>query len=319
MTRRTFVRSSATGIAALSGLSLLPSCGEEAAGPAGSTSALPMRMLGKTGLVVSALAFGGGSQFLEVKTESEWRAMLETAVDSGINYFDTADTYGGGESERRYGAILPQFRSRIYVETKLRTRVPAQVRPNVEQSLLRLRMDYVDVLLIHGVEEEDTYGTIADGIYPEIARLKQDGLVRFIGLSVMTAAALGKQLIDNLDFDVAFLAMNPTQYGLTQTVTLPAAGSRGLGVLAMKVLRNIVGEYATARELLHYALDMPGVASVVVGHRSLSQLTENIGIVREHASLPAGQSLSHRMLERRLRPCAGPHILSWARPDYVDC
>ena len=89
--------------------------------------------------------------------------------------------------------------------------------------------------------------------------------------------------------------------------------------LAMKALRDIVGVYADARELLFYALDMPDVASVVVGHRSLSQLNENKAIVEEYASLPAGARLSLRHLERRLKPCAGPHVLSWARPDYVDC
>ena len=320
MTRREFIRNSATGIATLSGLHLLSSCQGDLTGRSQEDEDDPfMRSLGRTGLKVSMLSFGGGSQFLKNEGESEWKPLLERAVEYGINYFDTAYTYGDGESERRYGTVLSQVRRQIYIETKVRTRIAAEVRPTVEKSLDRLRTDYVDVLLIHGVEETDSYANIADEIYPEIAQLKKDGIARFIGLSVMSAASFGKRLIDSLDFDVAFIAMNPTQYGQTQEITLPAARQKDLGILAMKALRDIVDEYATAKELLFYVLDREGVASVVVGHQGMNELNENVAIVKEYVSLQRERSFNFQKLEERLEPYAGPHALSWANPHYEDC
>ena len=86
--RRTFIKNSALGAAAISGAGSLAAC----TGKPKAVAAMPMRLLGKTGLKVSCLAFGGGSNFAKNKN-GEWEPMLERAVELGINYFDTASEY----------------------------------------------------------------------------------------------------------------------------------------------------------------------------------------------------------------------------------
>jgi predicted aldo/keto reductase-like oxidoreductase len=189
-----------------------------------------------------------------------------------------------------------------------------------DRSLQRMRTDYVDVLLIHALVPSDEITVLETGVYRELRRLKEEGTARFIGFSSMDSAERSREAIEKLDFDVALLAMNPTGYGDFVTQALPAARARNVGVLAMKVMRDIVGESATPDELLRYALSQEGVASALIGHHGMSRLEENIGIVR---ALAAGAetgmaSLESQHLESRLAHLAGPHALCWACPGYVD-
>ncbi len=91
-----------------------------------------------------------------------------------------------------------------------------------------------------------------------------------------------------------------------------------MGVFAMKVMRNVVGENGvTARELMHYALDQDGVASAVIGHYGINFLVENASLVMEfQPSRVPGERWG--ALEKRLQPFAGPHKLRWAHPLYED-
>jgi predicted aldo/keto reductase-like oxidoreductase len=135
----------------------------------------------------------------------------------------------------------------------------------------------------------------------------------------MDSAERSREAIEELEFDVALLAMNPTRYGGFVTETLPAARSKNVGVLAMKVMRDIVGEAATPDELLRYALSQDGVASALIGHHGMTVLQENIEIVRAATAPDAGMGSAERgHLESRLAALAGPHALCWARTDYTD-
>src|SRR5260370_16410254 len=90
-----------------------------AANAATSPTSIPMRTLGKTGARVSILAFGSGSRFLAYKQEDQALAALNHALDLGINYIDTAASYGDGLSEQRVGKVLhPPRRARLYLTTK---------------------------------------------------------------------------------------------------------------------------------------------------------------------------------------------------------
>ena len=119
------------------------------------------------------------------------------------------------------------------------------------------------------------------------------------------------------DFDVALLAMNPTGYGNYAKVALPAARKKNTGVIAMKVMRNIVGVEATAKELFEYAWTQEGVASAIVGHFGIEPLQENIKLAQEYGKNELA-SIDRKELESRLAKLAGPHALCWARPGYID-
>jgi aryl-alcohol dehydrogenase-like predicted oxidoreductase len=315
MSRREFVQISAAGLAAASAGGAMGGCLKAASG-------LPTRTLSATGMEISLLAFGGGSQFL-LNEDGMWEPMLERAIELGVNYFDTASSYqweAGMSSEERYGEILSSIRDRVFIATKFDSRDPAGAMREFERSLQRLKTDYVDVLLIHSIVPADDIAALERGVYAEMRRLKEEGSVRFIGFSSMDSAERSREAIEKLEFDVALLAMNPTGYGGFVAETLPAARAKRMGVLAMKVMRDIVGEPATPDELLRYALSQEGVASALVGHHGMATLEQNIEIVRAlSATAAAGMAASERRrLESRLAALAGPHALCWACPGYSD-
>src|SRR5688572_3206656 len=116
------------------------------------------RILGRTGLAVSEVGFGGAGigHVWGATTDAECREAARRAVDLGINFFDTSPMYGGGRSEENLGQGLERLRDGVYIATKVRLQttddmadMTRAVRRSVEQSLRRLRTDHVDVLQIH--------------------------------------------------------------------------------------------------------------------------------------------------------------------------
>ena len=322
--RRKFIQNSAIGAAVVSTSGLISSC--SLFSDKDKEVKIPQRTLGKTGLKVSILAFGGGSQFLK-NNDGDWEEVLKKAVESGINLFDTAPSYtvssfGLGDSkslcgEERFGEILPAYRDKIILSTKLESRDPDEAKKVVETSLARMKTDYLDILMIHSIEPSDDVAKIEKGLYKEIVRLKESGIIKYIGFSSMDSAERSKDMLENLDFDVCMLAMNPTMYGDFTKTAFPAARKQNTGIIAMKVMRNIVGVEATAKELLEYAWTQEGVATAMVGHFGTEPLEENIKLAQEYGKNELAV-IDRQELETRLAKLAGPHALCWAQPGYRD-
>jgi uncharacterized protein len=323
--RRDFITASVKGAAVLSASGIL---GSEAFGVSSKPSVIPKRILGKTGMSVSILSFGGGSQFLK-NEDGVWEQLLQKAVDSGINFFDTAPEYTvsnyfkNGEvkkslgSEERYGEVLSPYRSKIYLVTKIDGRDPGLVKKSVEDSLKYMKTDYLDAILIHAVSDKDSVSEIEKGVYKEVVDLKNQGVAKFIGFSSMDSAERSRDLLENLDFDIAMLAINPTKYRNYAEIALPVAQKKGVGVVAIKVLRDIVGKDAKASELFKYVWGQNDVASAVVGHYGVKFLEENIKQAVKYGQL-SDTLIDRNELEERLASYAGPHALCWARPGYRD-
>jgi len=276
---------------------------------------LPKRPLGKTGMRITTLAFGGGSQFLKNK-DGKWEPLLEKAIAIGINYFDTHENYG---TEERFGEILPAHRDKLYIATKFDPRDEKGMMASFEQSLKRMKIDYVDVLMIHDLSGKDDVETLEKTVWKRMQRLKEEGAARFIGFSSMRSSDKSKEFIEKLAPDVALLALNPTKYRSYAEKVLAPAQRRGTGVLAMKVMRGIVGVNGnTPSDLLGYALSQNGVASAIVGHYGADVLQENMRVVSKLGSARTMSLRRRRGMEYRCRSLAGPHALCWARPDYHD-
>ncbi len=326
LSRRKFINDSSKAALALSVAGFTGSC--SLFNEKGEKYKIPRRKLGKTGLDVSILSFGAGTQFLQ-NNDGEWEKVLQEAVDADINLFDTAPSYlasrfwqtGDGKSldssEERLGRILPPYRNKIYLATKLETRKPDEVLEELEGSLKRMNTDYVDILMIHGISESDKLSEIEKGVYRKMVQIKESGMAKYIGFTSMQHAHHAALFLEKLDFDVTLLTMNPTKYGDFAEVALPVAQRKNVGVLAMKVMRDIVGKEASPKELLEYVWTQEGVASALIGYHGTVPITENVLLAQEFGEMKVAE-LDRKDLEKRLAGLAGPHALSWAQPGYRD-
>ncbi len=149
------------------------------------------RVLGKTGLRVSVIGFGGsplGDEFGAIDS-SEGERAVHLAVDSGINLFDVSPYYGRTLAEERLGGALASRREKVVLSTKcgrydkqLFDFSAARVKASVDESLGRLRTDYIDLLTAHDIEFGDREQIVHETI-PAMRDLQKQGKVRHIGIS----------------------------------------------------------------------------------------------------------------------------------------
>src|SRR6266550_4689335 len=143
---------------------------------AGSSPKIQRRPLGKTGMKVSILGLGGGSQFLNAcKTDDQAAELVSAAIDGGINYLDSAYGYGNGESLRRYGLVVGSRRKEVFLTSKTAQRGRDGALKEVDIALKNLRTDHLDVIQIHDVHpDEDLEKILAkDGVYRALLELKR--------------------------------------------------------------------------------------------------------------------------------------------------
>ncbi|MDH5386294.1 MAG: aldo/keto reductase, partial [Candidatus Aminicenantes bacterium] len=176
ISRRNFIRSSVSataGLGLIRGGRLLGQDGEEPPGP----KIKEYRTLGRTGFKVSDIGFGTGN----LSNPN----VIEAALDMGINYIDTAEHYGHGNSERTIGQVISKRdRKKIFLTTKLNMMgggSKEKLKARFIECLERLQTDYADCLMIHMVPtvEQVTH----EGYHEAIQELKAEGKVRFTGLS----------------------------------------------------------------------------------------------------------------------------------------
>jgi predicted aldo/keto reductase-like oxidoreductase len=317
-TRRTFLKTSSTAAVAVTAGGLLAKCTTN--NTMIGKNGMPLRTFGKTGEKLSILGYGCGSQFMKMP-DGEWEPHLQHAFDSGINYFDTASTYGQNDpvsSEERLGTFLPTVRRDVFLLTKIHERDPEKAKAEFERSLSRMKTDHVDALLIHAIRPEDELSKIEAGVYKLVSDLKAQKMVKYIGFSSMDSAERSKQLIENLDFDLTLLAMNATQYGDFVQVALPAARAANLGVISMKIMRNIIDKgVANADELLQYNWELPGVAVNLVSQTGMEPLKQNLEIAKKYGQKRAAR-VERKDLESRVAHLNNKGNFDWQQPGYYD-
>jgi len=321
LSRRQFMKYSASSVAAASAASLVSSCSQQAKSSSIKIGkkGMPMRVLGKTGLEISILSFGAGSQFC-ANDDGVWEPTVEKAVEMGVNFFDTSPGYkwqASMSSEERLGKILPKYRKQVMISTKFDKRNPDDAMREFERSLKRMKTDYIDILAVHAYGGKGDLEAMGKGLYKQMVKLKEEGVVGFIGFTGMNTGKACNELMERFEMDVAFLTLNPTMYGDFFNVTVPLARKQKMGIVAFKVMRNIVAKEATAEELLHYCWGQKGVSTALIGHVGMGPLDENLRIASAFGKT-AKVSVDSKELEARLAHMAGPHALCYARADYND-
>jgi len=304
--RREFLLTAAAGTAAL-GLTRMTGAADD------KTARIPRRVLGKTGVEVSILGFGGGSR-LTMSKDEEAAALLERAVASGVTYFDTSSTYGPDRrSEKVYGATLPKYRKQIFLATKTGDRTYDGAMRSFDESLKCLKVDTVDLFQIHSAVPSDDLAAWDKpaGAYTALRKLKEQKATRFIGFSGHTQAETHRQVIETFDFDTVLMALNAAKHRQFGEIALPAAVKKDMGVIAMKVARDIVGSgpgQAKIGDLLASTWSLPGVAAIVSGMESIAQLDENVRLATAYVP----DAVKAASLEG-LSPQA-----CWMQPGYRD-
>jgi aryl-alcohol dehydrogenase-like predicted oxidoreductase len=210
-----------------------------------SASAVPRRQFGASGLSVSAIGLGcmGMSEFYGPADEAQSLAVLNRALDIGVDFLDTADMYGSGENERLLSKVLSTRRDEVVLATKFGfMRDPANpgarpvngrpeyVRQAVDASLERLGVDHIDLYYQHRVDPnvpiEETVGAMAE--------LVRAGKVRHLGLSEASAATLRRA------YAVHPIAALQSEYSLwsrdIEDEILPACRELGIGLVAYSPL-----------------------------------------------------------------------------------
>ena len=200
------------------------------------------RQLGKTGLSVSALGFGAASLGDEYGSidPAEGERAVRHAIDQGINYFDVAPYYGGTLAETRLGRALEGRRSAVVLATKVGRYKGAsgeefdfsasRIRRSVEESLRRLRTDYIDVFQAHDIEFVPRE-QIVHGALPAMLRLQEEGKVRFVGITAYPLHLL-RDVAEQTDVDtiLSYCRYNLLDTALDEVLT-PMAQTRGLGLI----------------------------------------------------------------------------------------
>lgn len=252
---------------------------------------IPTRSLGTTGEEVSILGVGGAH--LARCEEPEAIRIVQEAVDAGVTFMDNAWEYGKGQSEIRMGKALAEgkYRERAFVMTKdcAHDRRADHSMEKLEDSLRRLKTDYLDLWQIHEVVWDDDPDLILapGGSLEAMFKAKDQGKVRFIGFTGHKSPYLHRKLLaSGIPWDTVQMPLNvfDAHYSSFQHKILPICVEQGIGVIGMKsnagghVQRSGVG--ITPEEGLRYSLGLP--ASVVVsGMESLDILRKNIAVADE--------------------------------------
>jgi aryl-alcohol dehydrogenase-like predicted oxidoreductase len=196
------------------------------------------RVLGRTGLGVSVLGFGGSEIGFERADAAVVRRLLDDALDAGLNVIDTAECYG--DSEAVIGAAIAGRRRDLHLFTKCGHFEgtgrddwrPASLERSIARSLSRLRTDHVDLLQLHTCSEDDLR---AGDVIAVLERARERGQARFLGYSGDGAAA--RCAVECGRFDVLQTSVNVADQEAID-LTLPLARARNVGVIAKRPIAN---------------------------------------------------------------------------------
>jgi hypothetical protein len=242
---------------------------------------LTYRNLGKTGLKPTSVAFG-------CMITSD-QSVVERAADLGINYFDTARVYGGGNNERMVGAALKSRRKDLIISTKTMARTKEEALAHIDTSLKELGTDYVDIWHLHmkGKPEE-----LADGLLEAQQIAKKAGKARFLGVSTHTLPQLLPGLIQKAPhFDVVCAMYNFTM-SPDVSEAMEGAAKAGIGTIAMKVMAGgagmgrgkpnpIMQREGALLAALKWVVKNPNVNTCIPSMTDMDQLDENLRALSE--------------------------------------
>jgi predicted aldo/keto reductase-like oxidoreductase len=283
------------------------------------------RRLGRTDLQISEVSLGGSPI-------PDW-AILVQAIERGVNYIDTSHAYSNGNSERAIGRLFKEMgRDSAYVGTKFhasRNWSEETILKTVEGSLKRLQTDHIDVLLIHGVDDEETLTD--ERVLSAYEKLRKEGKFRFAGISchsnhhkvVTKAIECGYYDMVQLGYNVFDIQETEEDKSIESyddylgesriRPLISLARSKDVGIIAMKVLkvggkRQDLEKYKTENSsiyqiMLKWALTNTNISAVVTEMLTFEQLEEDLAVVHHPLSAAEQRTLFRYVAENSQDYC----------------
>jgi len=300
--RRTFLKQ----IAAVTGTIMLPLSNFGASVRDKWGEILPLRTLGKTGEKVTMLGLGG--YHIGWTTEKDAQEVIEAALEGGIRFFDTAESYDNGGSETRYGKYLvPKYRDQVIIMTKSTAANGKLAKEHLEGSLKRLKCDYLDLWQVHSISTpDDVDERIQNEVLEIFEKAKSEGKVKHIGFTGHQNPFAHKRMLDktakNDIFETIQMPINVIDSHFHSFIknVLPIAVERNFGILAMKTLSDgrffkikkqrdntpwetedpLIPNHITVKEALNFVWSLP-VSVLITGAENKELILEKIELARE--------------------------------------
>ena len=258
--------------------------------------------IGKTGMKVTRIAMG-------CMVTSD-QSVVERAADTGINYFDTARVYQGGNNERMVGAALKNYRSKVYISSKTAAKDQKQALADLESSLKELQTDHLDVWHLHS---RSTPAEVTDGCLEAQRIAKQQGKIRFAGVSFhLGHAEMIPAMLKLNHFDVFLLSYNFTM-DTTIDPLLATARKAGMGLIGMKVMAggarptpfykvdpeklNKLTREGAPVAALKWVLKNPNIDTLIPSIVDNEQLDQNIAAMNSPYAASDAKVLAQRLEE----------------------
>ena len=277
--------------AALAGAALAAaSSGARAAGQ------VPRRALGNTGIEVGILGIGTSPLGKPEVSQQEVDRVIAAAIDEGVNYLDTAPIYE--MAERRLGRALKGRRGHFVLVSKVEATSKQDATWQLEESLLKLKTDYLDVVHLHNVGRTDRFPSLEvltgeNGALEALRIAKKKGLIRHIGLTCHLRPKRALPVIETGEIELVMCAANFVDrhtYNFEGTV-FAAAAKRGMGVVAMKILGGVQGDGSPLSapeyydQAVRYALGIPGLSVAIMGVKNVAELRQAAAAFRAYKPL----------------------------------
>lgn len=285
-------------------------------------NAMPTNSFGKTGFKVGVLSLGGQATIEMQGTEEESEKIINRAIDLGVNYIDTAASYGRGQSQLNIGRVMKTRRSEVWLSSKTHDRSYDGSMRLLEESLTNLQTDHLDTWQLHNIQRKDQLDQIfADnGAIKAMEKAKAEGMVRTIGITGHYEPLVLIDALNMYPFDLILLAVNAADvhYLSFKNYLLPEAQRKGIAIVGMKVatrgrmlstwtpppiedqparLATSKPGSVTIKEALTYNMSLP-VSTTIIGVDNVAQIEENVRIASEFAPLCEAEmiAIEHKTL-----------------------
>jgi aryl-alcohol dehydrogenase-like predicted oxidoreductase len=274
------------------------------------------RPFGKIGESFPILSFGGQRIVDEHDcTEEEAIEIVNTAIDRGIRYYDTAWIYSQGQAETRLGKVVKHRRDEMWIATKTWDSTRDGARKQLEESLTRLQTDHIDEWRLHNMFDYarlDAF-TGKGGALEAATKARDEGLVRYISISGHTDPHILVEALNRFPFDSALIAVSALDHFILSFAEefLPVANAKGVATIGMKVLGLGSLTHEVERSL-RYAFGLP-VSTVIVGMETMAQLEQNLAIAESFTPMTDEERLA---FFRDVIPYVRPEKMPWKATEW---